>query len=359
MISPQKIRIVYLKELRDILRDRRTLYSMILMPILLYPLLSIGMGVIVGSQIEKTRAAKQPLAILGDEYDPALAALIRNSDQFAIVPVEELRQGLLDLAAIDTTLDRAIIERLFASGAEPLSDSVRFPIFSRAIDERIIRAAVQIPPEFPTRVANGDSVELVILYDRSDPKSDAAGDKLRDWAIDYRDSLVAENLAALGLNRSLIKPFWIYRANVAPRTRMGGMILGMMLPYMLMILVLVGGMYPALDLTAGEKERNTLETLLAAPLSRFDIAAGKFLTTFTAAMVSMLLALTSMTLTAKYGFAKLAEGAIEISMSATAVFWLLFIMVPTATMTHPTVTAVGWRLANSAAASIRVGNPFS
>ncbi len=340
MISPLKIRIVYFKELRDILRDRRTLYSMILMPVLLYPLLSVGMGALVGSQIKKTKAARQKIVILGEEHDPALAAAIRKLDQLQVVPVDTLRQALLKLSAKDTTLESALIKKLLTPGTEIVPDSVRFRIFSRAINERLIRAAVQIPPEFPSRVAAGDSVELTILYDQAEIKSDAAADKLRDWAVAYRDSIVSGHLAEHGLDKSLLKPFWIHRANLASKEKMGGLILGMMLPYMLLILVIVGGMYPALDMTAGEKERNTLETLLAAPLSRFDIAAGKFLTTFTAAMISMLLALTSMTLTAKYGFASMAGGEVTISMSASSVLWLLFMMIPTATLFSALMIAV-------------------
>lgn len=340
MISPRKIQIVYFKELKDILRDRRTLYSMILMPIVLYPLLSIGMGMLIGSQIEKVQAARQQVVILGEQHGPVIAAAIRESNKFEILPPDSLRRGLLNLAERDSMLDRSVIERLFADESTTIPDSLRDPVFSRAFDERLVHAAVRIPPGFDTKVAAGDSVGFDIIFDQSDTKSETAADKLRDWAIEYRDSMVAATLTSLGLDHSVIKPFWINNANVASKSRMGGMVLGMLLPYMLLILLIVGGMYPALDLTAGEKERNTLETLLAAPLSRFDIAAGKFLTTFTAAMVSMILALISMTLTAKYGFASMAEGQIAVGLSADSVFWLLVLMIPAATMFSALMIAV-------------------
>jgi sodium transport system permease protein len=247
---------------------------------------------------------------------------------------------MINLALRDTTLDRSRIEQLFTDEAVTVPDSVRNPLFSRAIDEHIVRAVVRIPPGFAAKVGAGDSVAFGILFDPSDTKSDAAAEKLSDWATEYRDSMVAATLAGLGLDHSIIKPFWIDRENVASESRLGGMILGMMLPYMLLILAIVGGMYPALDLTAGEKERNTLETLLAAPLSRFDIAAGKFLTTFSASMVSMVLALISMTLTAKYGFASMADGKIMIGLSVESIFWLVFLMVPAATMFSALMIAV-------------------
>jgi len=340
MISPSKIRIVYLKELRDILRDRRTLYSMILMPMIMYPLLSVGMGALVGSQMKKTQAAKQKIAILGEHNDPALAQAVRDLDKFEIVPLETLRGELLNLAERDSTLDRGAVEQLFSANTEGMPDSIRNPIFSRAIDERVIRAALQIPPQFTERIATGDSLELILLYDRSDAKSDAAADKLRDWALAYRDSMVTTRLVEQGLTESFIRPFWVVQANVASKERMGGLILGMMLPYLMIIMVMVGGMYPALDLTAGEKERNTLETILAAPLSRFDIAAGKFLTTFTAAMVTASLSLVSLTATAMFGFSSMASEGIVVHMSGASAFWLLFMMVPTAVLFSALMIAV-------------------
>ena len=340
MISLQKIGIVYNKELRDILRDRRTLYSMILLPILLYPLLSVGIGALIGSQMEKTRAARQQIVILGEEHDPALAASLHNLSQVEVLPLDSLHTGLLLLAQKDSTLNRALIDQLFGPQPELVPDSLTNSFFARVIDEKLIRAVVRIPPGFAARVTAGDSVALTIVYDKAEVKSDAAYDKLHDWAVAYRDSVVGARLAGHGLDKSVLKPFWIVNANVASSQKMGGMLLGMMMPYMMLILVIAGGMYPALDMTAGEKERNTLETLLAAPLSRFDIAAGKFLTTFTAGMVSMILSMISMTFTMKYVMASVGEGEVAVSLSTASVFWLLFMMIPTATMFSSLMIAI-------------------
>ena len=340
MISLQKIGIVYNKELRDILRDRRTLYSMILLPILLYPLLSVGIGALIGSQMEKTRAARQQIVILGEEHDPALAASLHNLGHVEVLPLDSLHTGLLLLAQKDSTLNRALIDQLFGPQPELVPDSLTNSFFARVIDEKLIRAVVRIPPGFAARVTAGDSVALTIVYDKAEVKSDAAYDKLHDWAVAYRDSVVGARLAGHGLDKSVLKPFWIVNANVASSQKMGGMLLGMMLPYMMLILVITGGMYPALDMTAGEKERNTLETLLAAPLSRFDIAAGKFLTTFTAGMVSMILSMISMTFTMKYVMASVGEGEVAVSLSTASVFWLLFMMIPTATMFSSLMIAI-------------------
>ncbi len=332
MSSLKNIKTVFFKELRDITRDRRTLYSMILVPILLYPALSVGMGALIGTQMQKTRAAKQTITIIGEQHSPSTAAALRATDKFEMIPTEDVRDQLLTIADADTTINRETVEEIFSREYDDITDSTTNPVFTKALDEKIVRAFVHLPKGFDQRLATDDSVTIQIIHDRSSTQSEAAADKLTDWAKDYRDSMVTAALVDMGLNESFTKPFWILQDNVAPKERLGGMILGMMLPYMLIILVVVGGMYPALDLTAGEKERNTLETLLASPISRFDIAAGKFLTTFVGSMVSMLLALTSMTLTARYGFGAMTEGEIEIGMSLSSVFWLLVMMIPAATL---------------------------
>ncbi len=332
MSSLTNMKTVFFKELRDVTRDRRTLYSMILVPILLYPMLSVGMGALVGSQIKKAQVTKQHITIIGEAHSPAAAEAIRKSGKFEVVPTTDVKDMLLKLAAVDTTITEATIEEIFSRDYDDITDSATNPVLTRAIDEKIVRAFIHLPERFDQRMAEADSVVIQIIHDASSTQSETAADKLSDWAKDYRQSLVESTLVDLGMERHFAKPFWILEDNVAPKARIGGMILGMMLPYMLIILVVVGGMYPALDLTAGEKERNTLETLLASPVSRFDIAAGKFLTTFTAAMVSMLLALTSMTLTARYGFGSMTDGEIEIGLSLTSLFWLLVMMVPAATL---------------------------
>lgn len=332
MSSLTNMKTVFFKELRDVTRDRRTLYSMILVPILLYPMLSVGMGALVGSQIKKAQVTKQHITIIGEAHSPAAAEAIRKSGKFEVVPTTDVKDMLLKLAAVDTTITEATIEEIFSRDYDDITDSATNPVLTRAIDEKIVRAFIHLPERFDQRMAEADSVVIQIIHDASSTQSETAADKLSDWAKDYRQSLVESTLVDLGMERHFAKPFWILEDNVAPKARIGGMILGMMLPYMLIILVVVGGMSPALDLTAGEKERNTLETLLASPVSRFDIAAGKFLTTFTAAMVSMLLALTSMTLTARYGFGSMTDGEIEIGLSLTSLFWLLVMMVPAATL---------------------------
>ena len=128
----------------------------------------------------------------------------------------------------------------------------------------------------------------------------------------YRTKLVEQRLKERGLPVEIVKPYDIRRENVAPPEKVGGATIGGFIPYIIIILCFVGGMYPAMDLTAGEKERGTMETLMCSPTKRINIVLGKFLTVLTASVATMAFSLLSMGLTASIG------GSIFMGKSAAA-----------------------------------------
>jgi sodium transport system permease protein len=95
-----------------------------------------------------------------------------------------------------------------------------------------------------------------------------------------------------------VRPFDIHRANVAPPEKVGGNLFGGIVPYIIIILCFTGAMYPAMDLTAGEKERGTMETLLCSPVGRVDLVLGKFLMVVTGSLAAMAMAMFSLGITA-------------------------------------------------------------
>jgi sodium transport system permease protein len=103
------------------------------------------------------------------------------------------------------------------------------------------------------------------------------------------------------LSPAFIRPFDLESANLASDSRKLQAAIGSMLPYLIILFCFFGAFYPSLDLTAGEKERFTLETLLLAPISRLEIAAGKFIVVFAAAIIAAVLATTSMAVTLTHG----------------------------------------------------------
>ena len=103
-----------------------------------------------------------------------------------------------------------------------------------------------------------------------------------------------ERLESRGVPVEVLKPFTIQRQNVAPPAKVTGSLLGGILPYIIIMLCLTGAMYPALDVTAGEKERGTMETILCCPVGRTELVLGKFLMVLTASLGTVLLSLLSM-----------------------------------------------------------------
>jgi sodium transport system permease protein len=105
-------------------------------------------------------------------------------------------------------------------------------------------------------------------------------------------------LAAQGLPERVVRPFEMIRRNVAPPEKVGGNLVGGFVPYLIIVLCFTGAMYPAIDVTAGEKERGTMETLLCSPAARVEIVLGKFLLVLTGSLSAMAMSLLSMGVTA-------------------------------------------------------------
>jgi sodium transport system permease protein len=110
---------------------------------------------------------------------------------------------------------------------------------------------------------------------------------------EYRDSVATGQLEANHLSAELLKPFEVKRLNIAPPEKTAGAILGGIIAYMLILMCLQGAMNPAIDLTAGEKERGTMETILSSPVSRTHLVLGKFLLVVTASLMTAMLLLFS------------------------------------------------------------------
>lgn len=255
-MSLKNIGIVYRKELRDSLRDRRTLISMVVVPIVIMPLLTIGTGV-VSSQLVGD-AMKQParIMVLGADNSPKLLSALQSAKDLTVVPA---------------TAD-----------------------YRDLISDKKLRAAVELPPDADSLLARGEKIPIQIYEYKGDLKSGIGVQKVQKALDTLRDDTVRERLESRNLPGSLVTPFDIQETNVASPEKTAGAIIGGFLPYFIIILCLTGAMYPAMDLTAGEKERGTIETILCTPVSRTHLVIGKFLMVLTASVCTGILALISM-----------------------------------------------------------------
>jgi len=250
------ISVVYRKELTEWLRDRRTLISTVLVPLLAFPLLMVGITALATVMIGNAEKEIPKIMILGGEDSPELLERLHKLDNLAIVP--------------------------YAGN------------WKDQISNKEIRAAVEIPKGFQAALAEGTAPTVNVYFYEGELKSSFGANHLQDAVKDYRDSVVKDRLAAKNLPASVLSPFEIKQQNVAPPEKVGGASIGGFIGYAVILLCLTGAMYPAIDLTAGEKERGTIETVLSSPISRFDLVMGKFLLVFSASLVSAILSVTSM-----------------------------------------------------------------
>jgi sodium transport system permease protein len=230
------------KELRETLRDRRTLAMMVLFPLVVYPLLSL-----LVSQLVLTREKKR-------EASPATVAL-----QGSGAAADELRRRISDSPRLFKLVARGDTAEIEAGRLD----------------------AVLVVGNGPADATAPRKVQ--ILYDAARDESREASERLSDLLA----SALPERCSRYDVKKQ----------DLASGTRLGGYLLSKALPLALVLMVLLGAFYPAIDVTAGERERGTLETVLVAPIARFDLLLGKVLAVALIAGLTGLLNLTSMTVT--------------------------------------------------------------
>jgi len=298
-MSQSKILTVYRKELTDSLRDRRTLISMIVVPLLIFPVMTIGLGTFVGRMILKAKAEIPKVMIINGDDSPDAVKNIKALKEIQVVPTE--------------------------------SD------YKQQISDKKIRAAVDIPPGFDAAVESGEQATVKIYDYTGEIKSGFAAEKIEKYFADLRKETVKKRLAARNLPSILVEPFVVKEENVAPPEKVSGAAFGGFLPYFIIILCLMGATYPAIDLTAGEKERGTIETILCSPVPRTDIVLGKFLMVVTAALCTSVLAIISMGTSFKIGkmvmaSAKSADNPLNFTIGMKAIGAVFLMVLPLAVL---------------------------
>jgi sodium transport system permease protein len=255
-MSFRNVGIVYRKELTEALRDRRTLISTLLVPLLLFPVLTAGLGAAIASLIGKAKEEIPEVMIIGGSDSPEVVAGLQKLSKIKIVP---------------TT-----------------------PNYKEQIGNKEVRAAVDIPANFQSDLTEQRAATVKIYVYEGEMKSGIAAARVEEYLKNFRDGVVKDRLAAKNLPTTVLTPFDIKQQNVAPPEKVGATAFGGVIGYMVILLCFTGGMYPGIDLTAGEKERGTMETILSSPISRMHLVLGKFLLVLTASLVTAALSVTSM-----------------------------------------------------------------
>jgi sodium transport system permease protein len=234
---------VFKKEVKDISRDKRTLLVSIVIPMLIIPLINtfVGGGI---SKLQKDIIENVSVALSDNSNTPEIRTFVENdiigeNPNIRLVNVEDPQNALKD-------------------------DKVRL--------------VLEIEKDFSIKIKDGKPFQIKIFYDKSKTKSQGSLSVLNDAIQQFNSKVLEQRITALGVSRDILEPTKIEESNIADETKTSTSMLAMFLPFLVVILMTVGGVPPATDLVAGEKERNTFEPLLTTKPGRASILIGKYLT---------------------------------------------------------------------------------
>jgi sodium transport system permease protein len=329
------VKLILQREIRDQLRDRRTLFMIAVLPLLLYPLL--GMSFFQMTQFLREHPVR--VLVAGYPEGAALPPLV-ESDRFAASLFVDARkntpdpkaQALLHVvrqpageAYSPNELERLRqVRRDMAVGN--FDEIVFFPAGFSARYEQLYQSLAppggrQTGPRPPTT-----QVPDVEVYPNLAKEASRAGHRrVLDVLEHWRDQVARQNLEESQVPVAAARPFAIVPRDVAEAGQHQAILWSKILPFVLIIWALTGAFYPAVDLCAGEKERGTLETLLSSPAERLEIVWGKLLTIMLFSSATAVLNLASMGITGSFVLSQLPNLG---PPPGVAVVWLLVALLP-------------------------------
>lgn len=251
--------IVFWKELREVMRDRRVLFSTILSPLLITPLLLWGIGMMVKQREESTHREVIPVAVVAPKGGQEMTQAMEGRG-FAVRRVEERSQ------------------------AETL------------LRNRQVKAVVLLDEQFDQRLYHESTAQVQVLFDPLNDTSRDAVTRLRALTDALNAEWLQRRLARRFMTTEFAQPIAMRTQAIQTENPVGNLILSIFLPYVIVLSAFFGAVSPAFDLVAGEKERGTIETLLATPASRRQVVWGKFLTVAVVCLIAAIFAMLGMLL---------------------------------------------------------------
>jgi sodium transport system permease protein len=276
------IGLVYRKEIRETLRDRRTLFIMIVLPILLYPVLMLGLTSVAAERVQRLTDRTHVVAVEG-ACAGLVASLVKN-ESFEVIH------------AVDA---------------------------ARAVRDKDAVAGLRLEPGFEDALERGEA-RVEVIFSNAEERSLVARRALRDALEEFREKMLAERLG----DAALLHPFKRTETDVSGVSG-SAMFASRVLGLLVVLMMLTAAFYPAIDLGAGEKERGTLETLLVAPVGRAEIVMGKYLTILTVALAAAMLNLVAMGLTvSQLGSSLSGAGGQSFDLGFGPIAAMLLLLVP-------------------------------
>ena len=243
---------LFKRELTDILRDKKTLFMMLVVPIIIYPLLIIGMTFLMSS-VMNSQAEKTYLVAFDEE--------------------DELAAKIADI--IENNPDKL---------------SYKLEIVQKSDCKKALEAG-----DIDIYVSKASDGRIALCYLSAKDRSNTALDALTDAFEIYREELQKERIDEAGLDADyLLNPIHYEGEDLSSTEESVGNMIGSIIPFFIVTMILLGALYPSIDVTAGEKERGTLETLLTLPITNFEMIMSKFLAVSCIACASAILNVFSM-----------------------------------------------------------------
>lgn len=285
------------KEWLDFFRDRRTFYLSLLMMPLLYPLLFLGIGKLTQMRAETQLEKTLSVPVVGMERAPNLMKFLASY-------------------GIDAKPAPADIEARVRAQQEDL--------------------ALAVDADFADDWHAGKPAKIDIITDTTRRNGDVKVARVSKVLESYGNGVGAMRLLIRGINPGIATPLHVGTRDMATPEAKNSQFMSILLPMILTIFAFIGGAHLAMDTTAGERERQSLEPLLATPASRAALVGGKMLAAALLGMISMLLILVAFKLTAT-----LATGmAKQMDVSFLAMGKLLLTLVPLVLIGTALITAL-------------------
>ncbi len=247
---------VFLKEALENVRDRRVIFSAFFFGVLLAPAIFALTTTIVSKRAVETQEQPLELAVIGDTYAPNLMRFLA---------------------------EQGVVVKPMAGSEQQAIEKVR------AGDPELV---LIVHEDYARRLAAGEPAPLDLVVDSANTRASGTTQRARSLIQAYGHQLAALRLLARGVSPTVIDPLDVRNVDVATPAGRALLILGM-LTYFCLMAMLVGGFYLAIDTTAGERERGSLEPLLTLPVTRAQLILGKILATCAFMAVSLLLTLTA------------------------------------------------------------------
>ena len=267
-IRLRRIFVVTQKEIVDFVRDWRTILAMVFVPILIFPVIFIAL----------------PLFLQGE------AAEIQQMDLYVQLQTEDSENPPAELLTLINDANILWTESVLGEEAELSIPGDDGAILTAGIENGTLHAILRMRS---TESNASESWNYSVIYDSTHELSREAANRLFDSIISWENDVINATLAAHDLSRQeVFDP--IHRegessdSNIATEGELSAMTLAMFIPLVVALWTATAGIQPAIDLTAGERERGTMEALLSTPVARSDLLMGKWLAVATVACVSVI-----------------------------------------------------------------------